>query len=46
MGGGGGRGFTKNPYTWGDCLEWGELGQFAYLRGAWKERGEGVFERG
>ena len=38
-----GRGFTKNQYR-----EWiaykGGLGQFADLRGAWQERGGGVFE--
>ena len=40
----------KNQYRGGDCLkragEGGGLGQFIDLRGAWGERGGGVFEWG
>ena len=33
----------RNNYRW-DCLKRG-FGQFANLRGAWRKRGGGVFER-
>ena len=38
-----GEGFTKKIYR-GDCLK--RLGQFADLRGAWQDRGGGMFLRG
>ena len=38
---------TKNQYRGGDCLKkGGRLAQFADFRGAWQERGGGVFEGG
>ena len=40
----------KERYRGGDCLKrWGGgggVGQFEDLRGAWQERGGGVFEEG
>ena len=36
---------TKNQYRGSIALK-GGLGQFVDLRGAWQERGEGVFEWG
>ena len=34
----------EKPIWRGDCRKMGWLGQFVDLRGAWQERGGGVFE--
>ena len=39
-------GVHKKPVERGGLPKKGGLGQFADLRGAWQERGGGVFERG